>query len=213
MKKAISDQGFSLLELLVSLAILGMITVAIVTTLGTGRRVWEKSDTLDQTLDFALTRERLRTLIEAIPMPRTDGESARLFSGHAFGFSFLSLPGDGSFFAGIPIKVTVDITPGENVRLLRFAESGRLDISGSLETRVRILDDHAVSVKISYFGNLTPEGPPEWYAEWYSIQGLPELVKIEWERAGGVSFPPLTVRPGLIERQRFVSASSLVPPG
>jgi len=80
-----SDAGVSLLELLISLAILGMVTVTVASIFSSGRRVWERSGGFEASVDHAVARAALRGWIEDIPIPRAGGTGQ--FKGTSTDFS------------------------------------------------------------------------------------------------------------------------------
>ncbi|MFP3325075.1 hypothetical protein R0K05_18610, partial [Planococcus sp. SIMBA_160] len=78
---------------------------------------------------------------------------------------------------------------------------------------VQPLSQAASGLSIRYYGRRSSDTKRQWYDHWSDPAYLPDLVKIEWDREDGKPIPPLTLLPAKDERQRFISLSSLVPPG
>lgn len=83
--------GLSVLELLVALALVGLIAVGLAGTLGFGARVWDRASSLQGSEEPLILRARLRQwLSEAVP-PRRILRVPTEFEGNPNGFAFTTL--------------------------------------------------------------------------------------------------------------------------
>src|SRR5271154_905764 len=111
-----SQAGFTLLELLVSLTLLGFLFVLLFGGLRFGTRAWERSDsTSDSTRDVLLAQSIVRREIEracpiAFRVAGSDVAPAIDFSGTATSVMFRG-PAPGSLGAAACTRVTLAIRP------------------------------------------------------------------------------------------------------
>jgi len=197
------NAGLTILELLVSMAVLAMISVALVSTLSTGQQVWQRSEQSARQADLAVTRHRLRMLIEHIPVA---SRSEQILTGTKEEFLFLTFPEDEALALDEPVIVSLNVS------------SGSYEITGLLLDKQRITIHQALAsenavISISYYGAKTAISEKNWHDTWDGVPILPDLIKITIVEENGYQHPPLTVIPGRIWRQREISLSSLSPPG
>lgn len=206
--------GFSLLELMISLAVLSMVTVALVSTIGVGQRVWEKSETRGEETADALLRVRLRDLLERMPLPPGPNTAAAVFRGTDEGFDFLSEPAEGAdFWPGEMVQVSLTVIPdGSAFRVIVIKKGLAQETRSELRRRFEFPQNFG-RVAVNYYGRQDIDDTPAWHDHWRSATLLPDLVKVEMIDIGGFVYPPLTVRPARFARQRFMSLSSFEPPG
>ncbi|HYN38146.1 MAG TPA: type II secretion system protein, partial [Rhodospirillales bacterium] len=101
------DAGFTLLELLVAMTVLGVLTALLASGLNFGTRVWERERTqLDAASELQLVQDVLRRMIaQAIPLPPpTDGNAGApesSFVGTDTSVRFLGPPPAQSLAGGI----------------------------------------------------------------------------------------------------------------
>lgn len=204
-----ADHGVSLLELLISLAILAMLTIAITSIFGLGRRVWDASDRFEGRIEVAIVRDRLRHALEHMPVPNANLSGADVFvgskdqfrfliSGHALGKSDAR-----NYWVGVETNQT------SSSRTLQAFEGP----VGEEASDHRVIATGFTDVVISYYGSKTSSAAPGWYDEWSDSRLLPKLVKISFVTGANRPIPPFAVQPAKVTRQRLISLSSLVPPG
>ena len=206
-----NSAGFSLLELLLAIAVLGMISVALVSVMGTGRRIWERTDETS-VRETALARSRLRSLVESIPLPTDQGSVPIVFSGNPFEMTFLSFPPDSMFWAGQPMSIKVRKRESEAGVVLEFLETGLTHAERKSFQIIRRFPLVFSQVDFSFFGSMPADGRRKWHMDWTNATLLPELIKIVLVDENGVTRPPLIIRPAILARQKVISISSPVPP-
>ncbi len=211
-RKRDPDAGLSLLELLVSLAILGMITVTIASIFSSGRRVWDRTATYSEAVDTAVQRSALRDLLEELPTRSPPKALGPFFEGQGRGFAVVApavlIEANNPGFVRLSVG---QASNSQNAPLRLLAEP----IRGTELSTVsdKILSVPLGDIQISYFGRPNSESERDWLAAWPRETALPDLIKIEMWDTEGNALSPLTVQPGMLDHQRYVSPSSLVPPG
>lgn len=195
-ENGVSQQGYSLAELLVVLALLGMIAVAMSGGMRFGARLWEKSQSLGEQHDTVSgAQSLLRTVFQRI-IPRD------LDPGIANDPDlFRATPARMSFTAVSP--AAVDASEVARFELLVTGETGRRKLSlvwsplsGKQVRHVQTLASDAREIEF-WFAKLDQNGNLAWQREWADETGAPALIVIRVSgRAGNaVYWPELMVRP------------------
>ncbi len=178
-----SQRGFTLVELLIALALTGLVALLLLDATrmaaqGTNR-VAAQADRLEarRTLDDLLRRAVSATI--ASPFLT----NAAPLVGGPQKVEFLSLAEDAG--AGL-YRVRLDIEGGALV-LSRSA------FAGGMPQRT-VLAPHLASFALAYFG-APPDGSAEqWQERWEKTRALPRLVRVSLDLGDGIAQPPLVVR-------------------
>lgn len=198
-----SSGGFSLVELLVAMALLAVILVLVFDGLHTGTRVWERIDRRVDAAEQMRTTQRFirQRLEEAVSANRTPLEAGgRAFSGEAQAMTFVApLPGRSG--AGGLYRFRLYAAPFEDATRL-LVEYRPYDPRGDAEPdqvdpqRVSLQDDVA-GLEFSYFGDDGVTGQPGWQGQWQDRDELPGLVRVRiWPQASPAeAWPELVVAP------------------
>jgi general secretion pathway protein J len=180
--------GFTLLELLVAITLLGMLMAVLFGGLRLGARVWETGEArLDASSRVQIVQDFLRQRItETLPLATVlrndDGSSEPLFRGEIDALRFATiLPehlGTGLYLMELAIADAED-DRGRNL-VLRWRP---LDLSGALpdaaaEPEERILLEGIETLDLAYFGSLDPSLPPQWWPQWRAQNAFPGLVRV-----------------------------------
>jgi len=195
--------GFTLVELLIALTLLGLLTTLIFGGLRLAARAWAKVD--DRAIEAAdqwAVEDVLRHAISAAypafasadPSDRTiafDGAAERLA---------LLAPLPQAIGAGITAQMRFFLAGGERPRMLVLG--WRLDLPSAAtgaplpESQVKLLD-HVRSINFEYFGPAAGGGAPMWQSQWSGRGRLPDLVRVHLERDSPSSpdWPDLLVEP------------------
>lgn len=198
--------GFTLLELLLAITLLGLIAVLLAGGIGLGARVWERGEeTADELAQLEVVQGFLRRqLSHAYPLrlrlPRGDTRRHYAFEGEprALRFAVLAPPqfGLGGFYI-----LSIDDPLGEEGRGLRLRarlyhpemeEEPHPD-----EVTETMLLEGFERAEFSYYGTTRRGQEPEWHESWEGARSLPLLVRLRIEFAPGDEryWPELVVAP------------------
>jgi general secretion pathway protein J len=209
------EAGFTLLELLVALTLLGLISVVLFGGLRFGTRAWEAGNVrADRLAQVQAVQAMLRRRIaQALPPNSNVADSADgrgTFAGESNGMHFLAVVPSRASVGGIyaiDLAVIEDSAGGAQSVRLEFtwrlhraddeAEPGDTPEAG-LGGR-RVLIDGLASAGFRYFGASAPGQAADWHDLWDSEDGLPGLIAIEAEfpEGDGRAWPVLQVAPKL----------------
>lgn len=193
--------GFTLVELLVALTLLGLLMVALFGGLRLGARAWEVSgERLDDTSRLQVIHEFLRTrLSQAYPLEITDrtNEPRLAFRGRPDALSFVTLLPE-HLGAGLH-RLTLRLVEREDRRhlALTWRPVAASDGDGPRSGERLLLHDIA-GLELGYFGAFAPRAPPAWYESWQDApMRLPRLIRVRvmFPAGDGRSWPDLIVRP------------------
>jgi prepilin-type N-terminal cleavage/methylation domain-containing protein len=184
--------GFSLLEMLVALALLATLTVILVSALQFGTQVWHRGDPAAAGADLLAAYRTLQTNIErALPIPEpTEQANVTLmaFDGTADDVTFVvANPGRVGVLGDTVLHLARGTGNGGQFLGISWAPydpKRRLAIEAYTETLTLLPDVRAVSFR--YFGARDEDGaPPRWSDEWRRQTTLPRLIGIEIETGDG----------------------------
>ena len=197
--------GFTLVELLVSIALLGLISVAMAGSLRFGARVWDTGAARGEWLNRAeITQNFLRQHIGQAAPPRSGGRGgvapeALAEAPDAFADepeqAFSGAPGRLRFVAPAPVQAGVGgfsrfdlfVNGGVESRALVLSISLG-EVAESAETALetsdaRVLIEGIEAAAFRYYGTLEGDREADWHDEWSDPERLPALVALR------VSFP------------------------
>lgn len=176
-----SEQGLTLIELLLALAILAVLTGFLAGGLSIGRRAFDADRASGVSGETDAAIQAISALIaSALPIPAgtANPKSGIVFDGRQGTLSFMGLS-EGRALRGGP----------HMIRLRRSGLDLVVDVAGSTPevagdaaglTPTRVVALSGVrDVRFSYFGSANPAGPPGWQPQWFRAERLPDLVSIQ----------------------------------
>ena len=195
------EAGFSVLELLVSLALLALILTALPTTLQMGKRAWSTAEALDRSATVAVVATFVRERVaQAMPVQQRGdgGASAVAFNGRGDGLSFVAPALDGPTGQGLfvfEIALTA-AAHGHGRLVLRWrpyspgADGGKAPAADE-----RSLIEDVTAFGVRYFGSSPSGGGRDWFDSWQGRNALPELVEVRLEtsRDAGAARMPMVI--------------------
>jgi general secretion pathway protein J len=205
--RAVPDQdqgkgGFTLVELLVALALLGFIGAALFGSLRYGITAWGRGvvhANKIESLTFAQNLLR-RFIADSYPLFLT-GDPTRKhvdFDGSTRSMTFLA-PVPIALGSGGRARITLSASSGAGGRTdLVMASTPELgNVQNASVTLAQVLISGATMVEFSYFGRSRSEQNPQWHATWDGEPALPNLVRLRLGfPAGDVrTWPELIVAP------------------
>jgi general secretion pathway protein J len=196
-----ASQGFTLVEILVATALLGLLALAVMGSLRTGLRSWETAIRSEDGSDELRTAEKLlrRTVETAYPLLSTsDPTHPRIdFEGRPDGMVVLAAAPPGLVPGGL-VRFTFALESREARTDLAVAarpELARDDatFANAHETVIRNL----AAIRFRYFGASPSGGPAEWRDDWIGRMELPRLIRITvtFDATDRRRWPELTLEP------------------
>jgi general secretion pathway protein J len=203
------EHGFTLLELLVAITLLGLLMAALFGGLRLGARVWETADTrLDASARLQIVQDFIRQrLAEALPLEvpppeRADvGVAEPLFLGTLEAVRFAGMMPD-HLGAGVYLMELASAKPGRPDGTIDLVLRWRPfelndETVEEVEPEVRVLIENIEALELSYFGTIDPEQPPDWWQAWEDPPELPRLIRlrVHFPENDERRWPELIVRP------------------
>jgi general secretion pathway protein J len=200
MDRSDSEAGFTFVELLVALSLLGLVTTMLFASLRFGVLAWSRNAVLTDRLDHITVVQMLlrRLIADAYPLFTLEGQN----HGHvAFEGAETSL----KFIAPSPIAIG---GAGRSRFTLSLEQSGlqsnlvlnsipELADQPNLPTETRkILVEKVHQLKFSYISKARSDSLPIWRERWENERSLPELVRIrvDFAKDDGRVWPELTIK-------------------
>jgi general secretion pathway protein J len=175
-----SEQGLTMIELLLSLAILVVLTGFVAGGLSIGRRAFDadRVNGIGGETDAAV--QAISTLIgSALPVPaNTAGQAASVeFDGRQETMLFVGLS-EGRSLRGGPHKISLRRSGGELVVDVTASAAGaKKDAAQPVPIRVVALSG-VRQIRFGYFGRVNPSAVPGWRTDWFRSEHLPDLVSV-----------------------------------
>ena len=201
----LSQQGFTLLELLISITLLGMILVLLFGGLRLGVRSWDAVQHQVDNLNTVRSVENcLRHEMEMTRPFRWKGtvQPRIAFLGDRYQVSFVSqLPdriGTGGLYA---VKLEIDRGNGGKRLIWKHLPltPQMQDFSALSQAPERVLVGPELSsvgdIWLTYYGRENDNAAPRWTDQWESDAGLPLLIRIQVQFADGAEWPDFVVAP------------------
>ena len=204
--------GFTLVELLVALTLLGLVSVVLFGGLRFGTRAWEAGNTRAERLaQVQAVQGVLRRRIAQAVLPEDAGaesafsDSPAAFAGAEDSLRFVALVpsriGVGGFYL-FELSVADD---GDGARLELAWRLFRPDQPGDLDEPEpglggrRVLIEGIEEAKFGYYGAERAGAAAEWRERWDGADGLPALIalKVAFPAGDPRSWPDLVVAPRL----------------
>ena len=179
-----TEAGFSLLELLVSLAIVSLLIVAMPSTLQLGRRVMQTSETLASRDADAVVVSFLQATISralALQFQGSDGSTKVMFNGGANSLTMVASSLDGPTGIGL-FQFDLAVSSQDKSLLLWRWSPYRPVATSAIGTNVtrqeRVLMRGVTTFALRYFGRQVATDAMAWTDDWNSAVNLPTLVEL-----------------------------------
>ena len=181
----VRDAGFTLLELLVSMALLAVMFALVAAGLRFGAKAWEAgTERMGNLSETSAVQHFIRQRLTSVyPILSADEDDDFLFFvGTKERVEFATILPD-HFGIGGFYKVTIGVSRQGQQTDLVFRH-GLYRFDGSNETtqstdRTSPLLENIDEARISYFGAPTDDEDPRWRASWQDMPTLPELIRVE----------------------------------
>jgi len=204
-RPASGPAGFTLLELLITTTLLGILVLIVSAALRIGARAWEKgSENAAVTQPARVVLELMRhQLSSALPYEiEQEGETHVLFAGDEKQLQFVSIASLLQQQNAGNVVVTYRVNDVEKEKVLEFKEENTAVFNRSSDEPLedienwRPLSENIEKFSIEYAGELNPNGEIIWETSWDSRErkALPVAVKLSMEVETGSLPIDLVVR-------------------
>lgn len=182
--------GFTLVELLVSLALAAALASFAIGGLDFARRSWTVSRERDQAdaVDAALSRLRsmISRTVAAAAFDERTGLARLMYEGGPDALEFVTQSEATALRGGlVRTRLHLGRAPVAGVSLDMVTGSFRSDPRAIAEAEPVRIVDKVTGLKLRYFGSTGFGRPAEWRPDWRRQETLPSLVHVEILRAGG----------------------------
>ncbi|GGO05600.1 hypothetical protein GCM10007972_03150 [Iodidimonas muriae] len=211
------QQGFTLMELIIALTIIGILSAALFSALRFTGKAWQAGDIrITEQTDEDAIRAFLRARLEQIrPMVISfDGETQDVaFRGTDKEMRFVSPLPSGIGVGGLYLFQLGPAGQKGGLQLDWWLVRPReiVDVFHEEERPRQLLDDRMV-VQFAYYGYHEDEplagAQPQWTKHWVDRKTLPLLIAVTFEDEHGETVAPaLEIRPVFVDRRRLPPAS------
>jgi len=176
-----NDQaGFTLVELMVSILLLGMLTMALYAGMSFGARAWRRA--AESSARLAQIASAQITLVDMLShahpvMLRPAGQDAHVdFDGDSDQVTFLT-PAPAEIAPGGFARTTFRLEDDDSgFALVSYAQPELAETGAYVRS---VLLHHVQSLVLSYFTAGRPGKPGEWLSSWHNRLRLPMLIKVQ----------------------------------
>lgn len=192
------QRGFTLLELLIGMVLLGFILMLLFGGLRLGSRSWDAgSERVDAVAQLRATQGFLRRELEAmLPLHWKQTTPPQFaFAGEAQTLTFVApMPGYAGGGGLYVMRLSLDRSRQQPALVLDYAPLSSTGASWSdslVQAQQTVLAEGVENVQFAYFGGDTVNTDGHWMDVWQDAQRLPELLRIRVESRDGRNWPEL----------------------
>ena len=194
-------QGFTLLELLIGMTLVGFILTLLFAGLNLGTRSWEAGEQRMVTSSRqAVVVDFIRRVIERTdPMRWRVGEEDQLaFAGEAESLRFVGALAMHEGTTGNHL-IALDLASGENGRDLvmrwRLPDLREPGFGPLEQAEPKVLLKAIRSMTLAYFGAEADTEEPAWHDQWLNQKAPPELIRLRLTMENGETWPDIIAAP------------------
>lgn len=194
-------KGFTLLELLIAITLLGLIMAALFGGLRLAARSWDAGELrVDRATHLrAITRFLKNELNGIYPMRWRKATTPTIaFIGEKDSIQFIGqLPTHFGVGGLRLISFSMESQDKTQALIMKTSERHTDDVDfASLEAAEKtILMEDVEAMEFSYFGAETLEAEPKWFTRWQDPQRLPTLIKMSLKPKASANWPELVIAP------------------
>jgi general secretion pathway protein J len=170
-----NDSGFTLLELLIAVALLGLLSFILASSMRFGVQVWARSHNALETAHGI--REAQTALMDglarAYPLSGHGSNGQADFDGATGSIAFVA---PSETLPGALERVSVSLEPDGDDNVI--VKRATLELARGGDTRRTILCRHVKTLSFEYFGADSQIDEPTWRKEWRNKPRLPSLVRV-----------------------------------
>lgn len=198
--------GFTLLELLIAMSLLGFILALLFGGMRLGARSWDAGEIrTENSTHLALLQGFLRReLSQVTPFHwKKKADMNLAFVGQPDSIKLVApiavrLGTGGLFLISLELVQDTDNDVGQLVMKRVIPEADSIDFTALENAEKIVLADHVEELSFAYFGAETKDAEPQWLDQWGkrdSQQRLPYLIRVRVKFNNGRIWPDLVVAP------------------
>ncbi|MBW8458689.1 MAG: prepilin-type N-terminal cleavage/methylation domain-containing protein [Thiobacillus sp.] len=195
------SQGFTLLELLIGMTLVGFILSLLFAGLNLGTRSWEAGEQRMVTSSRqAVVVDFIRRGIEqTYPLRWRVGEEDRLaFAGEAESLRFVGTVAMHDGASGNHL-IALDLVDGETGRDLvmrwQLPDPGAPGFEPIEQAEPKVLIKAVQEMALAYFGAQSETEDPAWHDQWLDQKTPPELIRLQLTMENGETWPDIVAAP------------------
>lgn len=199
-------RGFTLLELMIGLALLGLIMTLVFAGLKLTTRGWDETEATAERVNRVRQARALllRELAAVYPYRwKNSNEMNLAFVGATNGLKFVSSTPPRAGRGGLDLVELLLSKNDQGLRLLmrrKIPATELRDFDEMEKADSVILLDDLESAGFEYFGADTPSAKPYWRDKWEDRQRLPRLIRLSLRTKGAPAWPEIVIAPRVSER-------------
>ncbi len=211
-----TQSGFTLIELVVALVLLGAMMTLLYSGITFGLRSWDAGDVNGRRMADRRIGENFlrRELAETLPMRWKDPIELRFASeGESHALRFVSSRPAGVAQGGLAL-VSIEVEddpkhPGTTNLVMRraLADPDAADFTALAQVDPSILVEDVQEVEFSYYGSENDFADPRWFPAWPYKSRMPGAVRVRMKATDGTPFPDVLVKLGLGEEAGCLETS------
>jgi general secretion pathway protein J len=195
--------GFTLIEMVVALALLGLMLLLLYSGLTFGLRGWDAADTNGRrTADRRIAENFLvREISETFPMRFKDPMTLKIaFEGTQSRLRFASsrpagISAGGLSLVGLEVEIGDDAKRTRSLVMRRaMPDDAARDFAPLDRAERTVLFEGVDSVTFAYFGSENDFTDPKWVDSWDYVGRLPQLIRVRVKTTDGTLLPEMVVR-------------------
>jgi general secretion pathway protein J len=189
-------RGFTLVEMLVALALMGMIAIILISSLQIGGHTWQRvTRAASSTEDIAQAQETLRQRLGSLyPDARADSSRPSFLMSDGTSLQFIGVAPDSSADGVLRYQVSVSVDSGA-LEMRTWLDHGNRAVDLSSDSRPEALLPHVASMSVQFW--LKADATPgRWVDHWESKE-VPQLIRIDVGFGANDKrrWPPLYIEP------------------
>ncbi len=194
-------QGFTLLELLIGMTLVGFILTLLFAGLSLGMRSWEAGErhTVSSSRQAVVVDFIRHTLEQAYPLRwRVDDEEQLAFAGETESLRFVGSVARHDGASG-NFLIALELVDGETGRDLvmrwQFPDSRAPGFGPLEEAKPKVLAKAVRGMTFAYFGAESDAEEPAWHDQWLYQKAPPQLIRVHLVMENGETWPYIVAAP------------------
>lgn len=194
-------QGFTLLELLIGMTLVGFILTLLFAGLNLGTRSWEAGERrmVTSSRQAVVVDFIRRALEQTYPLRwRVDNEDQLAFAGEAESLRFVGTVAMHDGASGNHL-IALDLTDGETGRDLvmrwQLPDPRAPGFEPLEQAQPKVLVKAIKGMTLSYFGSQDDTEEPTWHDQWLDQKAPPELIRLQLIMENGETWPSIVAAP------------------